>query len=468
MHIRFTVAFLVGGAVLGAPAVLFAQGSVFTDGFEWGDTGDWSSAVPPRCDRVESFDRGLRPATELHVATWGHDTTGDGSFESPFATIERAVEDAAPGTAVRVHAGTYSGGVYLSDVVGTPEAPIWIGGAPGEARPIISGGGEGLHMTRGQYVVLHDLEVLGASANGINADDGGDYADPLATHHLTFRGLLIHDIGSGGNEDCLKLSGVDDYWVLFSEFWNCGGGLSGSGIDHVGCHQGLIARNRFRNLSANAVQSKGGSEEIEIRWNRFLEAGARSLNLGGSTGFTFFRPPLSESEPNAEARKIRVVANVIEGSDAAAAYVGCVGCEVVSNTIIDPHNWILRILQETTTSGAYDFEACREGVFVNNLVYFERGDLSTYLNIGPGTDPGSFTFAHNLWYAWDNPAQSQPGLPVPETNGVYGRDPLLDPELRIPTGSPAAGAGTVTSWTWGDLSGACYSEPPSIGAFEAR
>ena len=47
-----------------------------------------------------------------------------------------------------------------------------------------------------------------------------------------------------------------------------------------------------------------------------------------------------------------------------------------------------------------------------NLVYFERADLSTYVNIGPDTAPETFTFANNLWYARDNPAQSEPSLPA--------------------------------------------------------
>ena len=449
-------------------APLAAQEAVFQDGFEWADTSDWSRVEPLRCDHLESFDRGLTPNREVHVATWGDDMTGDGSQGSPFASIERGVQSAVPGSAVRVHAGSYGGGIYLSNVAGTAEAPIWIGGAPGEARPKLVGGTEGLHLTHVEFVVIHDLEVEGASANGINCDDGGDYHDPLATHHVTFRGLSIHDIGGGGNEDCLKLSGVDDYWVLFSDFANCGGGSSGSGVDHVGCHDGLIARNRFHELSGNAVQSKGGSRDIEIRWNRFYESGARSLNLGGSTGFDYFRPPLSTISPNAEARNIRLVSNVIEGSDAAAAYVGCVGCVVVNNTIVDPHNWILRILQETTSGGSFDFEACRDGLFVNNLVYFERGDLSSYVNIGPDTESGTFTFANNLWYAWDNPALSEPSLPVTESNGLYGLDPELGPDFGIRHSSPAAGAGIVTSWTWGDIEGACYTSSPSIGALEAK
>jgi hypothetical protein len=444
------------------------QEAMFADGFEWGDTGDWSAVNPVRCDRLEAFGRGLVPTTEIHVATWGDNTTGDGSPGNPYATIGRAALDAAPGSAIRVHSGTYPGGTYLSDLAGTEGAPIWIGGAPGEPRPVIDGSGEGLHLVRAKYVVIHDLEVRNTANNGINADDGGDYGDPLATHHVTFRGLDIHDIGGTGNQDCLKLSGLDDYTVALSEFEACGGGSSGSGVDHVGCHGGLIARNTFTNMAGNAIQSKGGSEDIEIRWNRFTDAGERGLNLGGSTGTQYFRPPLSTTSANAEARNLVVVANVFEGSWAALAYVGCAGCVVANNTIVDPDNWILRILQETVTSPPFTFEACRDGVFVNNIVVFDRSSLSTYVNIGPNTSPETFTFASNLWYAWDNPALSQPILPVVESDGIYGQDPQLGAGYRIGPGSPAAGTGEATAWTWGDHGGACFSDPPSRGSFEAR
>ncbi len=458
------MAFVMATAVAGS-----AQDGLFSAGFEWGDTADWDVSVPARCDRLEAFGRWATPTAEIFVATSGNDSSGNGTAGNPYATIGRAASDAAPGAAIRVQPGTYAGGIYLSELAGSEDAPIWIGGISGQNRPVIEGGGEGLHLTRCSYLVVHNLEVRGATYNGINCDDGGDYDDPLATHHVTFRGLWIHDIGAGGNEDCLKLSGLNGYTVALSEFSTCGGGSSGSGVDHVGCHQGLIARNLFHDLSANAVQNKGGSEDIEIRWNRFTDSGARSLNLGGSTGFQYFRPPLSTTSANAEARDLRVVANIFEGSDAAVAYVGCVGCVVANNTIIDPENWILRILQETTTSPPYTFEPCRDGVFVNNLVYFDRSALSTYVNTGANTAPETFTFASNLWYAWNNPAQSEPtNLPVTESNGIYGADPLLGAGYRIGSESPAAGTGESTPWSWGDLDGTCFADPPSRGAFEAR
>ena len=73
----------------------------------------------------------------------------------------------------------------------------------------------------------------------------------------------------------------------------------------------VIARSSFADLSANAVQAKGGSQDVEVRWNRMTDAGQRAVNMGGSTGAAYFRPPLSRDAPNAEARDIRVVANLI-------------------------------------------------------------------------------------------------------------------------------------------------------------
>jgi hypothetical protein len=288
---------------------------------------------------------------------------------------------------------------------------------------------------------------------------------------VLFRNLSIHDIGGSGNQDCLKLSGVNDFWVLDSSFARCGGGSSGSGIDHVGCHRGLIARNTFRNMSGNAVQCKGGSTDLEVRWNRMLEPGERGVNMGGSTGFSYFRPPLSGSSPNAEARRIRVLANVIRGGTAALAFVGCVDCLAANNTVVDPNKWPLRILQETTSRQGYTFEPASRGRVINNIFYFSRGQISTFVNIGPNTQASSFSFSHDLWYAHDDPSRSRPSLPVSETAAVVGQDPgFSNPaadNYAISGASPAAGKGKALSEVRGDLTGACYKNPPAIGAHEA-
>jgi hypothetical protein len=431
-----------------------------------------SFSVANTCSSVPTFADGLTPTSHIHVATDGSNSTGDGSAANPYATIAFAATHAAPGSAVVVRSGTYAGGGFISNLAGTAAAPIWIGGAPGEPRPIISGATEGLHLVECKYVILHDLEVRNASGNGINADDGGEVSDPLASHHLIFRDLSIHDIGGSGNQDGLKLSGINDFLVLNCDIARTGGGFSGSCIDMVGCHRGLIARCIFTDGSGSGVQAKGGSDDVEIRWCGFNNAGSRAVNIGGSTGFEFFRPPLSQTQPNFEARNIRVLANTFAGSPSPIAFVGCVNSTVAHNTIVNPTNWLVRILQETTTSPPYVFLPCANNTLASNILYFARSQISTHINIGANTAPTTFTFACNLWYSHDNPAQSTPNLPAPEDGGIYGQDPLLtnpappQNDSHIPTNSPAAHMGWSPPRVPGDFDGRCWCDPPAIGAFE--
>ena len=118
------------------------------------------------------------------------------------------------------------------------------------------------------------------------------------------------------------------------------------------------------------------------------------------------------------------------------------------------------------------FLPAQGGLFVNNVVYFSRASLSTYVNVGANTEAATFMFRNNLWYAHDTPAQSMPSLPADEAAGIYGQDPrLVAPatgDYAIAAGSPAAGAGARHPAVTGDFDGRCYLDPPSAGAFERR
>lgn len=422
------------------------------------------------CDPIRTFADGKPPLREIFISPTGNNSTGNGSQGNPYQTISRALQGVQPGDAIRLQPGTYPAGTSIGNLAGTSNAPIWLGGVPDQARPVISGGATAMQLSRVRFVILENLEVAGATANGINCDDGGEYTNSNATRHVIFRNLYIHDIGTGGNNDGLKLSGVNDYFVLDCEFARMSAG--GSGIDHVGCHGGIIARNKFTDAGSNAIQCKGGSEDIDIRWNSFTNAGTRAINLGGSTGFQFFRPPLVTNAPNSEAKNIRVIANLFHGSDTPVAFVGAVNSLVANNTFIQPTRWLMRILQETVSSGGYTFLPCGQNQFINNLVYFDRSQISTYVNIGANTDAASFEFANNLWYAFNQPSQSQPTLPAPETNGVYALNPLFHNaatgDYSVATNSPAAGKGRKLPNVRADLQERCYAALPTIGAYEAK
>jgi nitrous oxidase accessory protein NosD len=362
------------------------------------------------------------------------------------AGLRKAAAAAAPGTRILLEEGEYAGGVALDGLRGAPGKPIRIAAADPVRPPVFRGGGVALHLTDPAHVEIEGLVISGMSGNGINIDDGGSFDTPA--EHITIRGVKVTDIGSRGNQDGLKLSGVTDFRIEGAtiERWGTGGG---SAIDMVGCHRGVIEGCTFRHEDAegsSGVQTKGGSSAIAIRGNRFEGAGGRAVNIGGSTGAAYFRPPLpkevAKPEGLFEAKDILVEGNTFIGGTAPVAFVGCDGATVRFNTIWKPRRWALRILQETRIPG---FVPCQNGEFADNIIVFEAARWRGAVNIGADTAPATFRFARNIWYALDEPARSRPDLPAPEEGGVHGRDPLLvDPEegdFAVREGSPARKAG---------------------------
>ncbi len=354
-----------------------------------------------------------------------------------------AVAAAKPGTRILLAPGVYSGGFHFPGLQGDTNQSIVIGAADPAHPPVITGGSTGLQFSRPAFIELRGLVISNVTVNGLNIDDGGSLENPA--NHVVLRELTVIDVGLQGNQDCIKLSGVTDFRIENCEIkrWGTGGG---SGIDMVGCHRGVIQSNFFRHIDtvgSTGVQAKGGSSHIAVRRNRFENAGGRAVNIGGSTGLKFFRPPLKPGEAHCEAKEIVVEGNTFIGGGTPVAFVGVDGATVCFNTIYEPKRWALRILQENREPG---FVPSRNGEFTDNLVVFNSRNWSEGgVNIGSGTAPETFRFARNWWYCLDEPARSRPRLPVSEAGGVYGKNPLFrDPDkgdLRLESGSPASKVG---------------------------
>ena len=353
--------------------------------------------------------------------------------------LTRALRAARPGARILLRPGTYRGGLTLDNLQGTAEKPIEIAGADTKNPPIIEGGSNCFHFVNPAHLKLTNVVLTGARQNGINIDDGGSYETPA--HHVVLRNVTVRKIGSDGNHDGIKLSGLDDFMIenCTVERW----GRKGSGIDMAGCHRGVIQGSTFRDgddTLGNAVQTKGGSSEITIRRCRFEDAGGRAINIGGSTGAPYFRP----KNAGYEAKNILVEDCTFIGSMAPIAFVGVDGAVVRYNVIYRPTRWVLRILQENRANGLVP---CRGGKFVNNIIVYRSKDLSRTVNLGDKTEPKSFEFAENVWYLEDRPERSRASvrLPTPERNGVYGIDPgFVDPargNLQLKKSSPVRGAG---------------------------
>lgn len=423
-----------------------------------GDSGGSGQANLPM-----AFDVGVTYTREIFVAPAGSDTEGDGSATAPYRSIATALSRATPGTRVRVAAGTYAALGSFSGLQGTSDAPIAL---VGEGAVIIDGGGssQALQLSDPRYVVLEGLTIQNTVPHGINIDDGGDYASPA--EFVVVRNVHFRDVGNGGNNDCLKMSGVDHFFVTASEFEGCN---QGEAIDMVGCHDGVVSGNYFHDIPRNAVQTKGGSADVLIHGNRFVDISQRAVNAGGSTGLQFFRP----LDAPHEGARIQVVANTfLRTGSAPIAFVGCDTCVFANNTIVQPRSYVARILEENTVK-----TAGTDGYFINNLIVFNVGDLSSYsyVNVGSFTQPETYVFGSNLWFALDQALFSGPvyngGVPA-EVDSVIQEDPLLTDlsggDYRLLPDSPAVARGrAVPRGVPADFEGDAYADPPAIGAFAA-
>lgn len=392
---------------------------------------------------------GSLSATVLH--------TGSGQR---YADITAAAKVAVSGDTILVHNGTYPGDQSLQSLQGAPGKWIYII-AEKIGAVLFEGGTTAWRGSDMAYLHIEGFVFTGQAGNGVNVDDGGTYTSPA--HHIVLKHCIFRDMAATGNNDLLKLSGVDDLTIQQCTFLN--GSPGGSGIDMVGCHNGLIRQCRFENMGANAVQMKGGSSDIRIEACIFKNAGSRTINLGGSTGLVFFRP----ANATWEAAALKVYSNVFIGSEVPVAFVGCTRSEVVNNTIYKPGRWVIRILQENRDTAR--FVKCSNNTFRNNIICIDD-QLRTTCSIAPGTAPESFTFSNNMWFYTGNSAWPGPQLPVPEKGALTGKDPLFrnadKEDFAIAANSPAAAAGFPLQHPEKDHAGKRFQSIRAIGAFEVK
>jgi hypothetical protein len=399
------------------------------------------------CDAPAMFADGLVPSRVLHVSPGA--VAGDGSSAMPFGSIAAAAAVATPGTFIKLAPGVHAANQFIPNLRGTPTAPIWIGGEWGTV-PRILGGAEGLHLTRPAYVVIQNLEIANQTANAINIDDG--VAHTTDTEAIAIINVSAHDVAASSDSACFKVAGVQGLVLYDSRARRCM-----HGVDLVGVHGGIVARTMFDATYARTAVARGGSTDIDFRQNFISDGGGYVFELGGITAPSQFRPALSTTMPNAEARRVRVFNNFLIGNMGTAfVFNTCSDCLVAHNYTGGNPNYLIRILQETQAQGGFTFEPTKDGRVINNTFQWTNGLFSLVEYDAIRTQAGTFRFSHNLW-------QAPPPLPSQEDGTVIAFSGYFPPSTIFCDG-PEWNAAAPLPEIDGTYNGTCRAlGEPTIG-----
>jgi len=368
---------------------------------------------------------------------------------------------AKPGDTLYLFPESHSVNQYIENLHGTQSQPICIISDTNQ-KAVFSGGKQAIHFVNVSWLYISGLVFENQKINGVNIDDGGDYSTP--THHIVIEHCVWRGMNATGNNDELKMSGVDSFSVRYNTFSN--GSDGGSLVDMVGCHWGVFEQNKFEDAGSNCIQAKGGTRSISIFRNHFKNGGRRSINCGGSTDLPFFRPINADYE----AKNIDIYSNIFVGSTAAIAFVTATECRFINNTIVNPKRWVLRVLQETDKPR---FIKCNNNTFSNNICYFNNeADHEGGINLGSNTQAETFKFFNNLWYNRDNPIWDGPNTNFCHRNSIINSNPKFinvhNENFSLDTNSPAISSGKNFIDILTDYYGKHFKPKRCIGAIEYK
>ena len=201
-----------------------------TDGDGISDGDEVNNGSDPN-DSNDPIDDGL---ADLYVSTTGDDTTGTGSQEAPYATIQKAIDAAVEGDAILVADGTYNEKLLID------KANITLKSVNGPSYTIIDGeaGDTVVRIaSSATNAIVQGFRITGGTGSPSSSSYGFDYygGGVNCTADATLENCIINGNGSGVPKSSSGTFGggvrnagctlIVRNCLIFDNFaWACGGG----------------------------------------------------------------------------------------------------------------------------------------------------------------------------------------------------------------------------------------------------
>lgn len=374
---------------------------------------------------------GFVSAQSVYVATSGSDSNGNGTLQSPWATISYAIDQVDDGTTIEVAPGTYNGRVRLDQQF--QDGVLIRSTVPYQAR-LRHNNGAALICFTCQGVTVDGFDI----AHSVNNNRAlVIQIQTAAARNVTLRNNIIHD---STDNDLLKINnGTRDILIQGNIFYNQAG--SDEHIDINSVENVVVLDNIFFNSNSQAVTSSFvlvkdsngnsdgivGSRNISIRRNIFL-------NWHGNSGQSFVRIG-EDGTSNFEAQNVLIENNLMLGNSSrlmrsALTIQGSNDIRFQFNTVVGDlpsRSFAARLL----ASG--DNQPNQNVVLRNNIWADPEGSMGAEGFTGadvfdaPNGDNLSVSLQNNLYYNGGSaiPTDASQEVNIGDDNNPIVGDPLL-------------------------------------------
>lgn len=356
----------------------------------------------------------IQSADIYYVAVDGSDNA-DGSYHQPWASVERALEETAPGDSVLVRGGVYSidKAVQLGDAKGQEDNWITIASHAGEQAVFDAGGfvetnegktphGAGLgaiDISGAQYLKVVNIEVRNSHGEGFRISRGSKHVELIGCKsRRSFKsGIAAWGIGHGGAEyvrilQC-EVTGANDLNMALPADGGPGNYSEAphEAISVAGVHHFEVAYSRVHRSHKEGIDIKERSAHGSVHHNETHNLPRQGIYLDAWFGMledvevhsnwsynNEWGITLSAENKNAEMRNIRIYNNVVFNNRASGIMFGLFGNDerrsnvrIYNNTVVNNGS----VEHWHGSTGGIDLRSSnvRDVYVVNNLVIDNAG-----------------------------------------------------------------------------------------------
>lgn len=285
----------------------------------------------------------------LWVSPTGDDN-GAGTKGAPFKSIQAAVNQATPGTAILVKEGVYEGSVVLDGKHGTHGAPILLISVDGIGKARINGTKHKAAISgwKCSYVGVYGFHVHSQCPQPANDEGGFKLGGDYAVENNLIRNLVIAgNYITGEGRDGFKLFGGARNNLIIGN--TIEGTWEQEALDNVGIENVIYAYNTILGkANYTGITMKHGSRNVEVFRNDFALNTGWCIVIGGQ-GTSPCHADWGEYWNGFEAKNINVHHNITRLSGGTSVvFEGANNCVAANNYLATIVNSIKSFKNEGT------------------------------------------------------------------------------------------------------------------------